>query len=123
MSLFNGLTHAIIKFNTIAGEAQSGIGAMMKLCFGSDENSISQIYYKKVGPSTYAWTLPERSTVEADYAIFLGSMAEEITLAAGRTAERFKNFYKTEMGLKAGRSWRVTTKGIEEITTEATPAK
>lgn len=120
-NLLPGISHAVIFFNTVQGSKTSGISAMMKLCFGSDENAISQIVYSTPkGSSTPVWSLPARNSGDVTYPIFNGALGEEILGAIGRAADRFKK--ANVPGVRAGRVFRVTTKGVEEIKKEAAPA-
>ena len=128
MGLFNGMSHAVIFFNTLAGAEQTGISAMIKLCFGSDTDAIAQVLYcNPVGSKTPVWTLPTRNLGNATVPIFTGHVGAEILDAVGRAADIFKTHYKVSDGVKAGRAWRITKNGIEEIKEEpkqeAAPAK
>lgn len=128
MSLFNGMTHTVLFFNTLAGVEETGINAMMKLCFGSDDNAIAQILYRTpAGGKTPVWTLPTRrfdTQTKDGYPIFSGKVGEELLALVGRAADIFKAYYKITDGIKAGRAWRITKNGIEEIIEkEKAPAK
>jgi hypothetical protein len=119
-----GLSHAVIFFNTIAGEQKTGISAMMKLCFGKDTDVIGQILYcNPPGSKTPIWTLPTRTFGNNVLPIFTGSVGEEILGAVGRAAATFKTHYKASDGPKVGRVWRITKNGIEEIKEQATNSK
>lgn len=129
MITLTGLSHAIIFFNSVEGAQKTGISAMMKLCFGSDDEAIAQILYCLTpGNKTPVWTLPVRTSPMATdtFPVFTGKVGEEVLAAVGRAADRFKAFY-TSPEVKAGRAWRITKNGIEEIKQEAkqatTPAK
>jgi hypothetical protein len=116
MGLFNGLTHAVIFFNTVEGSKTTGVSAMMKLCFGSDEDAIAQVLYRITpGVSTPVWTLPTRTEGTNSFPILRGKVGEEILGAAGRCADRLRKAPNIT-GRLAGRSFRVTTKTVEEIT-------
>lgn len=113
MGMFNGLTHAVVFFNTIKGAQESGINAMMKLCFGSDDSAIGQILYRTTPKSkTPIWVLPVRTSGSSELPVFSGNMGEEILGAVGRAADRFKKANITD---KAGRTFRVTKVGVEEV--------
>lgn len=116
MGILKGISHAIIQFNTVAGAKGSGIHAAMKLCFGSDDNSISQIVYLITqGNSSPSWSLPTRqgNTPADQYPIFNGVVGEEILAAVARASERFKAAGKVN---KAGKSFRIYANGkVEEI--------
>lgn len=116
MGLFNGLTHAVIFFNTVEGSKATGVSAMMKLCFGSDEDAIAQILYRTVlGSSAPVWALPVRTEGATAYPIFRGMVGEQVLAAAGRCADRLRKS-PIVTGRLSGRSFRVTTKTVEEIT-------
>lgn len=120
MAILNGLTHAIIFFNSVSGASQTGVSAMVKLCFGSDDDAISQVLYRAEGKTPLAWRLPVRNGPEASspgFDIFTGKMGEEILAAVGRTAARIKT--SGVVGKLAGRAFRVTKVSIEEIQPEA----
>jgi hypothetical protein len=125
--MFNGVSHAVIFFNTVAGAKQSGVSAMMKVCFGSDDDAIAQVLYSTApGTKAPAWTLPVRTTgiAPTSFPVFTGKVGEEVLALVGRAADRFKKNQPT--GVLAGRSFRVTVKGVEEIKPEIkpeTPAK
>lgn len=124
MPILNSLTHAIIYFNTKEGSIKSGIHAMMKLCFGSDKDVLGQILYRVPdGHKTPIWTLPTSRESERGISlpIFVGKVAEEILVAAGRAADRFK---KSQVeGSYYGRAFRVSQAGAEEIKATATAGK
>ena len=122
MGLLSGLTHAVVFFNTVEGAKTSGVSAMMKLCFGGDDDAIAQILYRTApGFTTPSWGLPVRqANANTTYPIFTGAMGEEILAAVGRASDRLK---KSVTGKLAGRTFRVTSKGVEEIKTEAPAAK
>jgi len=116
MGLFNGLTHAVIFFNTVEGSKTAGVSAMIKLCFGSDENAIAQVLYRTAPGSTApVWTLPTRTEGASTFPIFRGMVGTEILAAVGRCADRVRRSPNVT-GRLAGRSFRVTTKTVEEIT-------
>lgn len=116
MGIFNGLSHAIITFNTIEDTKITGIGAKMQLCFGSDEDTLAQVLYCiRPGKRGLEWVLPSRITGSVPYPIFTGVVALEILHLIGVAADRFKVFYKPTQISKEGRSWRITKNGIEEI--------
>jgi hypothetical protein len=116
MGLFNGMTHAVIFFNTVEGSKTTGVSAMIKLCFGSDENAIAQVLYRLIpGSTTPVWTLPVRTEAAITFPIFRGVVGEEILAAVGRCADRIRKAPNIT-GRLAGRSFRVTTKTVEEIT-------
>lgn len=111
-------THAIIFFNSTKGLKETGIGAMMKICFGSDDDALAQILYRTTpGSKTPVWTLPVRPAPgDIAYPIFQGKLGEEIMAVVGRTADRFK---KGNMVTPyAGNTYRITAKGVEKITAE-----
>ena len=123
-TLLQGLSHAVLYFNTVEGSKQTGIGAMMKLCFGSDDDAISQILYSsKDGSKTLVWTLPVRISREGivtttPFPIFTGRVGEELLAAVARTADRFKK--ANVAGKLAGRAFRITKTSIDEIKDEKT---
>jgi hypothetical protein len=123
--LITGISHALIYFNTLDGSKQTGISAMMKLCFGSDDDAISQVVYStKQGAKTPVWVLPTRFTKDGstiEFPVFTGMVGEEILAAVGRASDRFKQ--ANVLGKLAGRAFRVTTHSVEEIKEEAAPAK
>jgi hypothetical protein len=122
MGLFNGLTHAVVFFNTVEGSKTTGISAMMKLCFGSDEDAIAQILYRTTpGNTSPVWALPTRDSGGTSFPIFRGMVGEEILGAVGRCADRLRKSPVTA-GKLSGRSFRVTTKTVEEIKEDTTPA-
>jgi hypothetical protein len=126
MNILNGLSHGIIFFNTHDREKKTGIAAMIKLCFGSDDDCISQVfYYKPKGKNLYEWVLPSRISEESSliHPIFTGQVEREVLQATGIVADRFKAFYKDTDTSKYGRKWRVTKVGIEEIITEVKAAQ
>ena len=124
-NLITGISHAVIYFNTLEGSKQTGISAMMKLCFGSDDDAISQVLYStQSGSKTPVWVLPTRFTIDGskiEFPIFTGKVGEEILAAVGRASDRFKK--ANVAGKLAGRAFRVTTHSVEEIKEEAAPAK
>src|SRR5271156_6124009 len=117
------VSHAVIFFNSVEGSKRTGIYAMMKICFGSDDDAIGQIMYRNTpGVSTPSWTLPTRQTdTGISFPIFTGHLGEEILAIVGRTADRLKS--STISGLKAGRAFRVSKTGVEEIAKETTATK
>lgn len=121
MGIFNGLSHAIITFNTVEDTRVTGIGAKMKLCFGSDDDTLAQVLYcRPPGKKGLEWVLPSRviATSVLPYPIFTGVVALEILHLIGVAANRFKVFYKSTQTSKEGRTWRITKNGIEEIVQE-----
>jgi hypothetical protein len=122
MRLFNGMTHAVVFFNTVEGSKTTGVSAMMKLCFGSDEDAIAQILYRITpGSSSPVWALPTRDSGGTSFPIFRGMVGEEILGAVGRCADRLRKS-PIVTGKLAGRSFRVTIKTVEEIKEDTTPA-
>jgi hypothetical protein len=122
MGLFNRLSHAVVFFNSIAEAKRTGNYAMMKLCFGSDDNAISQILYSTpAGSKTPVWVLPTRFSEGTSFPICTGEMAEEILAHVGRAADRIKK--ANIEGKLAGRAFRVTKDKVEEIKQEAAPGK
>lgn len=123
--MFKGVTHAIIFFNSVAGSKESKISAMMKICFGSDDNALAQVLYCTTpGNKAPAWTLPTRNSGVNTFPVFTGNVGQEVLGLVGRAADRFKK--NQPAGILAGRSFRVTAKGVEEIKPEAkqeAPAK
>lgn len=118
--MFKGVSHAVIFFNTVAGAKQSGVNAMMKICFGSDDNALAQVLYCTApGSKAPAWTLPTRNSGVNTFPIFTGNVGQEVLGLVGRAADRFKK--NQPAGTLAGRSFRVTVKGVEEIKPEAKP--
>lgn len=119
--LFNDLSHVVITFNSLDDGKRSGNWAMAKLCFGSDENAISQILYSdKNGSPTPVWTLPFRTRVEgtiSKFNIFTGIVGEQILVAVGKAADRLKK--AGIVGRFAGRTFRVSKTGVEEVKAEA----
>lgn len=124
MPIINSLTHAIIYFNTKEGSIKSGIHAMMKLCFGSDKDVLGQVLYRtQDGHQAPIWTLPTSGDGGSGitYPIFVGKLAEEILVAVGRAADRFKK--APIEGSYYGRSFRVSQAGAEEIKAATTESK
>lgn len=121
MPNLSAISHAVIYFNTVEGNKQTGIGAMMKLCFGNDDDAISQIMYRtEKGNPTPTWVLPTRHTGDTsipELPIYTGKVGEELLSVIARAADRLKKAGVT--GKLAGRSFRVTTKGVEEIKDQA----
>lgn len=109
-----GLTHAIIYFNTVDGAKESGTSAVVKLCFGSDEDAVSQIAFNS---KDAGWKLPTINRKGIDYDIFFGKTANELLLAAGRASDRVR---AAKLGKLADRKFRVTKTTIEEIKDQAT---
>jgi hypothetical protein len=128
MGFFTGFTHAIIHFAPMNVAEKTGIYGMMELCFGSDTDVIAQIMYQTTaGSKTPVWTLPERTMVggTTTYPIFRGAIAKELLASAGRAADKLKAGLPTGTK-KAGKDFRVTSKGYEEIipeTKEEVPLK
>ena len=127
MGLFSGrLSHAVIFFNTKEGAQKTGVNAIMKLCFGKDEDAISQIVYcTSLGSKTPVWALPTMQSNKPDIIrpVFTGAVGEEILDAVGTYAGYFKQYYKAADGAKVGRAWRISKNGIQEITQEKTSSK
>lgn len=121
MGYFNKLSHAIIYFRKIEETRKDRVYGMMKLCFGSDEDAISQIMYCcPNGSKIPVWTLPSRDNVSGQYGILTGALGKEILDLVGKAAATFKVHLKPEDGKKEGRTWRITKNGIEEIKDQAT---
>lgn len=115
MPILNGVTHAIIQFNSKIGYSNTNIQAMMKLCFGSDDDALSQVLYMCTGGSkTPVWTLPTRVSNDMAFPIFSGILREEIMGLVGIYSERFRKTVEI-VGPKYGRVWRVTKTTAEEI--------
>lgn len=120
--MFKGVSHAVVFFNSINGQKESGISAMVKICFGSDDDAIAQVLYCTTpGSKAPAWTLPSRSSIGATvshFPVFTGKVGEEILGIVGRAADKVKKAGIT--GILAGRVFRVSSKGVEEVKPQTT---
>jgi len=126
MGLFNGISHAIIRFNIASGIQATGIYAMMTLCFGKDTDAIAQVLYRTSGRNkTPMWVLPTRlsSDNQTRCPVFAGRVGEEVLVSVGSFADIFKRHYKESDGPKVGRSWRISQNVIVEITEQEATTK
>lgn len=117
------MSHALVFFNSVEGVKQSGIIAIVKLCFGSDDDAVGQIMLQLTpGIATPVWQLPTRQRANGDmehkgFPIFQGQVGKQILDAAAKAAERVKKDMaagKIE-GKYEKRMFRVTKTTVEEI--------
>ena len=122
--VLKGMSHVVILFNTVEKLKRTGVAAMASICFGADDCAITQILYRiPKGNSTPRWVLPTRSKVQDGkvidtYDIFTGKISDELLSLAGRAVERLKQPGAVQ-GKVAGRTFRVTKVGVEEVVPEA----
>jgi hypothetical protein len=115
-SFLGGLTHAIVNVSTQDDVKNTGIVAVVDLCFVNNEDSVTGLKYVKYPDGTKAWESPSTFIVSdgvwISVPVFRGVLLKKICKTGARALDRItKDLGKAEFG---------TTYRVGETTEEIT---